>query len=149
MLTNLLSLVRELGFAEKYQVSTFYRKYLLKVSMSSTPLIRSTMTCQGFYYFKELLRKKWKCKKYLHNWDLVCFLKEFFSKMYYRSLNLLPLILRLLSVEVMTPLQLVKINQISCLQLCLGGVLKLLNSCGQECWYIYSIMWYEFNNLSS
>ena len=42
---------------EKDQMSTFYRTYLLKVSMSSTPLIRLTMTCQGFYYFKEWLRK--------------------------------------------------------------------------------------------
>ena len=128
-------------------MSTFYRTYLLKVSMSSTPLIRSTMACRGFigfYYFKELLRKNWNCKWYLHNWDLMCFLKEFFSKMYYRSLNLLPLILRLLSVEVMTPLQLVKIYQILCLQPVMGGF-GGINSRGQECWYIYSIMWYEFN----
>ena len=49
MLSNLLSLVRELGFAEEYQVSTFYRKYLLKVSYElKTPLLRSTRLVRVF-----------------------------------------------------------------------------------------------------
>ena len=68
MLTDLLSLVRELGFAKQYQVSTFYTKYLLKVSYKlKLPCIKSMsrlvrvllvfITSKNGY--KEEMQSKW------------------------------------------------------------------------------------------
>ena len=52
MLTDLLSLVRELGFAKQYQVSTFYQNTFSKLVMSSLLPCSGQQDLSGFLSFQ-------------------------------------------------------------------------------------------------
>ena len=68
----LLSLVRELGFAKQYQVSTFYQNTFSKLVMSSLLPWSGQQDLSGILSFQleKWLYGRMKCKWYFHNWDL-------------------------------------------------------------------------------
>ena len=61
MLAHLLSLVRELGFAKQYQVSTFYQNTFSKLVMSSLLPCSGQQDLSGFLSFQseKWLKEEW------------------------------------------------------------------------------------------
>ena len=105
------------------EVSTFYIQCLLKISMSSTPLLKTNYGLSGFYLLQ--LEKWFKGRNVMWVIRSMC-LKVSFSKVIFRSLNLLPKSWDFLRSGEKGPYcRLWRRSKNICLQPVMGGVLCL------------------------
>ena len=122
-LENVETFSRNLLCSLVERACTFDRQCLLKISMSSTPLLKTNYGLSGFYLLQ--LEKWFKGRNVMWVIRSMC-LKVSFSKVIFRSLNLLPKSWDFLrSGEKRPYCRLWRRSKNICLQPVMGGVLSI------------------------